>query len=448
MDIGKSLCGTGAASLFSFQKGGRALRRKKGPFTMMPHREEAPMFSDMRNFETRAFLILLAAATLLFGWLLLPFFDVMFWAVVIAVLFSPVNIFLRDRRGLGPNIASSLTVLLCLFVIILPLAWILYSCLSEGAALYARLSSGSSSLADAVDRLRETFPAAQEWLARYGYDAERIKAELSKLALSLGGLIAKNTVAFGGGAAHFLTNLALVLYVAFFLVRDGERYKNLLIRALPFGDHREEGLFRKFAGVMRATVKGSLLVAMAQGALGGLMFWILDIRGAVLWGVVMTLLSLIPVVGAALGWGPTAIYLLLTGHYWQGTALIAYGACVIGLADNLLRPVLVGRDTKLPDFLVLLSTLGGFMMFGMDGFVTGPTLAVLFVTVWQIFMEECGRGDCETIALTAAEKPASLCSEGDGILPPSGGESCVQGEKTEVASSGSVSQNSSGKEEG
>ena len=243
-----------------------------------------------------------------------------------------------------------------------------------------------------MDRLREAFPAAQEWLARYGYDAARIKAEVSRLALSLGGLIAKNTVAFGGGAAHFLTNLALVLYIAFFLVRDGERLKGLLIRALPFGDHREERLFRKFAGVMRATVKGSLLVAMAQGALGGLIFWMLDIRAAVLWGVVMTLLSLIPVVGAALVWGPTAVYLLVTGHYWQGAILIAYGACVIGLADNLLRPVLVGRDTKLPDFLVLLSTLGGFMMFGMDGFVTGPTLAVLFVTVWQIFMEECGRG--------------------------------------------------------
>ena len=282
--------------------------------------------------------------------------------MVIGVLFSPVNIFLRDGRGMGPNIASALTVLLCLFVIILPLAWILYSCLSEGAALYARLASGTDSLAEAVDRLREAFPAAQEWLARYGYDAARIKAEVSRLALSLGGLIAKNTVAFGGGAAHFLTNLALVLYIAFFLVRDGERLKGLLIRALPFGDHREERLFRKFAGVMRATVKGSLLVAMAQGALGGLIFWMLDIRAAVLWGVVMTLLSLIPVVGAALVWGPTAVYLLVTGHYWQGAILIAYGACVIGLADNLLRPVLVGRDTKLPDFLVLLSTLGGSLL--------------------------------------------------------------------------------------
>ncbi len=398
------------------------------------------MFADMRRFEARAFLLLLAAATALFGWLLLPFFDVLFWAVVIGVLFSPVNIFLRGRWRMGPNLASVLTVLLCLFVIILPLAWILYSCLSEAATLYARLASDSSSLADAVDRLREAFPAAQEWLARYGYDAARIKAEVSRLALSLGGLIAKSTVAFGGGAAHFLTNLALVLYIAFFLVRDGEHLKNVLIRALPFGDHREERLFRKFAGVMRATVKGSLLVAMAQGALGGLIFWILDIRAAVLWGVVMTLLSLIPVVGAALVWGPTALYLLVTGQYWQGAILIAYGACVIGLADNLLRPVLVGRDTKLPDFMVLLSTLGGFMMFGMDGFVTGPTLAVFFVTVWQIFMEECGTDNCTDLYRggTRGESPAEpdlpdtpepcipLCETGEESNEAGGGNRCGQ----------------------
>lgn len=346
------------------------------------------MVDDTQHFEARAFMFLLAAATALFGWLLFPFFDVMFWAVVIAVLFGPVNAFLRDRRGLHPNVASVLTVFFCLVVIILPLAWILYSGLSEAAALYTRLASGSSSLAEMVDKLREAFPAVQEWLARYGYDAARIKAELSRLALSLGKLIAANTVAFGGGAAHFLTNLVLVLYVAFFLVRDGERFKTLLIRALPFGDHREELLFRKFAGVMRATVKGSLLVAMAQGALGGLIFRMLGIGSPALWGVAMTLLSLVPVVGAALIWGPAALYLLVVGHYWQGGLLIAYGACVIGLADNLLRPLLVGRDTKLPDFMVLLSTLGGFVMFGMDGFVTGPTLAVFFITVWQIFMEE------------------------------------------------------------
>ncbi len=345
------------------------------------------MFDDMKRFEARAFLILLMGATILLGWLLLPFFDVLFWSVVIGVLFAPVNLFLHGK-GLGTNISALLTVLLCLILLILPLAWVLYSCLHEGASLYAHLASDSSSLTDAVDRLRETFPAVQDWLARYGYDAARIKAELSGVALNIGSLIAKNTVAFGGGAAHFITNLALVLYIAFFLVRDGQRIKDLLIRAMPFGDHREERLFSKFAGAMRATVKGSLLVAMAQGALGGFIFWALDIRAAVLWGVVMTLLALIPIVGAALVWGPTAVYLLVTGQYWQGCILILFGAGVIGLVDNLLRPLLVGRDTKLPDFLVLLSTLGGFMLLGMDGFVTGPSIAVFFVTVWEIFMEE------------------------------------------------------------
>ena len=352
------------------------------------------MYDNMQRFEARAFLLLLAAASVLFGILLQPFFDVLFWSVVIAVLFSPVNVRLRDRYGLHPNLASLLTVLLSLVIIILPLSWLLYSCISEGLSLYERLAAGSTSLIEAVDRVREHFPEIQDWLAEYGYTTDQIKASLSKTALSVGSLLAKNTVAIGGSAAHLVTNLALVLYISFFLVRDGGRIRTLMIRALPFGDHREERLFRKFAGVMRATVKGSLLVAMAQGALGGMIFWFLDIRAAVFWGVVMTVLSLIPVVGSALVWLPTALFLLITGQYWQGALLIAYGACVIGLADNILRPVLVGRDTKLPDFLVLLSTLGGFIMFGMDGFVSGPMLAVLFVTVWQIFMEECRNGRC------------------------------------------------------
>ena len=354
------------------------------------------MFDDKRRFEFHAFLLLLAAATILFGWLLLPFFDVILWAIVIGVLFSPVNRTLNGKPGFGPNLSAFVTVLISLVTIILPLAWILTSCAAEGIALYERVAAGGSSLTESVDKLSAAFPAAVEWLEQYGYTAAQLKAWLSGIAVKAGGILAKNAVAFTGGAAHFLTNLALVLYLSFFLLRDGKRLRDLLIRAMPFGDHREERLFRKFAAVTRATVKGSLLVAMAQGALGGLIFWVLDIRAAMLWGVVMTMLSLIPVVGAALVWVPTALYLLATGEYWQGGLLMAYGACVIGLADNILRPVLVGRDTKLPDFMVLLSTLGGFAMFGMDGFVTGPMLAVLFITVWQIFMEECkGKGEAD-----------------------------------------------------
>ena len=166
---------------------------------------------------------------------------------------------------------------------------------------------------------------------------------------------------------------------------------------------------------------------MAQGALGGLIFWLLGIGAPVLWGVAMTLLSLVPVVGAALIWGPAALYLLITGQYWQGSILIAYGAGVIGLADNLLRPLLVGRDTKLPDFMVLLSTLGGFVLFGMDGFVSGPTLAVFFVTVWQIFMEEReqdGRTTTQALAATAPEDGAEAAEppEDTDVPPPAANE--------------------------
>jgi predicted PurR-regulated permease PerM len=135
-------------------------------------------------------------------------------------------------------------------------------------------------------------------------------------------------------------------------------------------------------------VKGNLLVAAVQGMLGGLIFWALDIRGALLWGVVMTLLSLIPVVGAGLIWGPVAIYLFAIGEWPQGVILVAFGAVVIGLADNILRPLLVGRDTKLPDYIVLLSTLGGFSLFGMNGFVLGPLVAALFIAFWEIFIRE------------------------------------------------------------
>jgi predicted PurR-regulated permease PerM len=133
--------------------------------------------------------------------------------------------------------------------------------------------------------------------------------------------------------------------------------------------------------------KGTLFVAIVQGALGGLIFWILGIHAPVLWGVVMGLFSLLPAVGAAIVWLPTAIYFLATGAIWEGVVLIAFGAFVIGLVDNLLRPFLVGKDTELPDYLVLISTLGGIAMFGLNGFVIGPVIAAMFIAVWDIFSE-------------------------------------------------------------
>ena len=140
----------------------------------------------------------------------------------------------------------------------------------------------------------------------------------------------------------------------------------------------------KFTTVIRATIKGNLLVAAIQGALGGVAFWFLDVSGALLWAVVMALLSMLPAVGAGLVWVPVAIYFLVAGSIWQCVALVAWGVLVIGLVDNVLRPILVGRDTRMPDYVVLVSTLGGMSVFGINGFVLGPAIAAMFMAVWHI----------------------------------------------------------------
>ena len=176
-----------------------------------------------------------------------------------------------------------------------------------------------------------------------------------------------------------------MLYLLFFLLRDGTQLSQRLKDSIPLRTEQKRALFSKFTIVIRAMFKGTILVAALQGMLGGIIFWFLGIPAAVLWGVVMAFLSLLPVVGSALIWLPVALYLLATGAVWQGFTLIAYGALVIGLVDNLLRPTLIGMDTKLPDYIVLISTLGGIAIFGLNGLVLGPVIAAMFIATWDIF---------------------------------------------------------------
>ena len=149
-------------------------------------------------------------------------------------------------------------------------------------------------------------------------------------------------------------------------------------------------LLTKFTTVVRATVKGNIVVALVQGLLGGFIFAVLGIEGVVLWGALMAFLSLLPAIGASIVWVPVAVYFLMTGAVWKGVVLIAFCGGVIGLVDNLLRPLLVGKDTKMPDWVVLISTLGGMELFGITGFVIGPLVAALFMASWDIFVRAQG----------------------------------------------------------
>jgi len=338
---------------------------------------------EQSGLERRSFLLLHLLVTLLFLYLLRPFFGAVFWACVLALLFHPLHRHLLGRIKNRPNLSALATLSLCLTLAILPALFVLGSFVQEGAGLYQRLQSGEMDPAQYVERVRQAFPAAQQLLEKLNLDLGSLKSQLSSAAIGASRFIAQNAVQFGQGTLEWFAGLGLMLYLAFFMLRDGPALVELLVKALPLGDVREKLLFAKFAEVTRATVKGNLVVAAAQGALGGLIFWILGISGALLWGVVMALLSLIPVVGAGLIWVPAAVYLFAIGDWVQGLILTAFGVGVIGLVDNLLRPVLVGRDTKLPDYMVLLSTL-----FGMNGFVIGPLVAALFMAFWEIFMRE------------------------------------------------------------
>jgi predicted PurR-regulated permease PerM len=197
--------------------------------------------------------------------------------------------------------------------------------------------------------------------------------------------IATQAFSLGQNTFEFVASLFITLYLAFFLIRDGEDMVKVVRRKVPLASEDKKELAAKFTTVVRATVKGTLLVAAIQGALGGIAFWFLGVKGALLWGVLMAFLSLVPAVGAALVWVPVALYFFFIGAYWQCIALVAWGVLVIGLVDNLLRPILVGKDTRMPDYVVMITTLGGLAVFGINGFVLGPAIAAMFMAVWHIY---------------------------------------------------------------
>ncbi|MEZ4601097.1 MAG: AI-2E family transporter [Syntrophotaleaceae bacterium] len=338
--------------------------------------------------EKWSFLLTLILVTVLFFFLLKPFFAAIFWACLIGLIFYPVYRRFLNLWGYRPNLAAIATLGVCLGIGIVPALFVLGSFFKEGAELYQRLQTGEFDLGERIEQIKTAFPAVQSLLERFNIDLTMIREQLSGAALTASQFVAQYAVQVGQNVVRFFVSLGLMLYVAFFLLRDGNKLVALLVRALPLGDRREQLLFSKFAEVARATIKGNLAVGVVQGSLGGIIFWILGIPGAFLWGVVMTVLSLIPVVGAGLIWMPVAIYLIAVGHWGKGLILIAFGVGVIGLVDNVLRPILVGRDTKLPDYIVLLSTLGGFALFGINGFVIGPLVAALFVAFWGIFIRE------------------------------------------------------------
>jgi predicted PurR-regulated permease PerM len=344
----------------------------------------------MRDLEEKSFLLLLAAVSLAFAWLLWPFSGAILWGVVFAIVFAPLYRWLfavtRQRR----NIAALAAVILILLIVILPLLALGTLVVREGVGVYSRIASGEVNLGRFF---REVFEALPPWasatLDRFGLaDFEGVQQRLTAALARGSQLLASTALNIGQNTLDFVVSFFIALYLLFFLLRDGDAVLAHLRDAIPLQPEQRRELFGRFTTVIRATVKGSIVIAVVQGTLGGGIFWLLGIPSAILWGAVMAALSLLPAVGAALVWLPVGVYFLATGAVWQGVVLIAYGVLVISMVDNVLRPVLVGKDTQMPDYLVLLSTLGGIAVLGVNGLVIGPVIAALFLAAWDLFVTQ------------------------------------------------------------
>ena len=351
------------------------------------------------NNVARAFFVaLLLAVTLAFFWLIRGFLQPIFWAVALGIIVYPLHARLQHRLHDRKGLAASISVVVVVVVVILPLIGLGAAVASEGAALYERLQSDGLGVGTIFSEVEQHLPQVTALIERAGGDPARLQEQAQAAAVTVSRAIAERALSIGTGTLRGTIFFFLMLYLLFFFLRDGPRILEAMIRALPLGDQRERHLLERFAEVSRATIKGTLVVGIVQGTIGGIAFAVLGISAPVLWGTVMALLSILPVVGTALVWLPAAIFLIVSGQILGGIALIFVGVFVIGLVDNLLRPVLVGRDTQLPDYLILLATLGGLAGFGLAGVVIGPTIAAFFLSVWQMAEDEFNAGPGEEAA--------------------------------------------------
>ena len=332
-------------------------------------------------------LVLLAAITIAFGWILQPLFGALLWGTTLALLVYPLHYRLAERMGKRRNAAACITLVAIVLLVIAPLAALSVSVVSEISGAYNRMRSGEIDVGLYFQNIVHALPqSVQPLLQHYGLtDIESAQQRLLDAAGALSRYAGEQALTIGQNTLQFFVELGVMLYLMFFLLRDGQQIGRKICNALPLPDDQKSRLVHEFMTTSRATVVTNVVIAALQGALGGFIFALLGIEGALISGVLMAFFSLLPALGAAIVWIPVAVYLLATGSIWRAVALVAFGLVVIGLIDNLLRPILVGKDTRLPDWLVLISTIGGMAVLGISGFVVGPIIAAMFIAVWDLY---------------------------------------------------------------
>ena len=339
------------------------------------------------NLRTAFVLLLVVAVTALFLAVTWPFFKPLLLGALLAGLFHPLYRWITRLLGGHRSLGAAVTLLVLLVLGLGPVSAFLGIVLqqaltmSDQAIPWLTQHLGAASTFNVQEWVVQKFPA----LAKYMPSQEQLLEQVGTAAKTAGAFLVGFASRMTATTAAFLLNLFVMLYAMFFFFRDGDKILERIFYYTPLSDEDETRMLTQFASITRATVKGTLVIGIIQGALAGIAFWVAGIEGAALWGTIMTILSIIPGIGAALVWVPAVIILYVTGQYLTATLLAAWCAAVVGTVDNFLRPVLVGRDAKMPDLLILIGTLGGLFLFGLIGFIVGPIVCGLFLTVWDIY---------------------------------------------------------------
>src|SRR5215813_5571155 len=346
-----------------------------------------PLTTSGTNLRTAFVLLLVAAVTALFLAVVWPFLKPLLLAALLAGLFHPFYRWVTRLLGGRASLGAAVTLFVLLVVGLGPVSAFLGIVLQQALTMTNQaipwLSEhlGEASTFNVHDWLVQRFPA----LAKYVPSQEQLLQQVATAVKTAGAYLVSFASRMTATTAAFLLNLFVMLYAMFFFFRDGHKILERIFYYTPLSDEDETRMLTQFASITRATVKGTLVIGIIQGGLAGIAFWAAGIEGAALWGTIMTILSIIPGVGAALVWVPAAIILFVTGQHLTAILLATWCAAVVGTVDNFLRPVLVGRDAKMPDLLILIGTLGGLFLFGLIGFIVGPIVCGLFLTVWDIY---------------------------------------------------------------
>ncbi len=337
-----------------------------------------------RAQQVRWWLLLLTTAVALYlCWLMIkPFGGVIAWATVLVIVFYPVHKrILRKTRS--PALSALISCALVILIVLVPIALITFAVFKELAGAMASIQAGVNYV---LDPNSPTTGRILNWLNQY-VDVHQLQSEdyLLQQLQGMSGSIAGQTLGFLGGLASVVVQIFFVIFTMYYFFKDGDKISAVVRDALPVSRKQADRVMERTRDVIDASVYGVLSIAIIQGALGGLAFWVLGLRSAIIWTVVMAFLSMIPTMGAFLVWVPAAIYLALTGQWTKAILLTLWGTLVIGMIDNFLRPKLVGGRTRLHELLIFFAVLGGLNVFGVLGVVLGPVVLAITLAIVEVF---------------------------------------------------------------